>query len=177
MCVDVYTHGTCTSHLHSPTANFTAPVLPIRLNNGSTHSIATPSLYYGRVEIFVNGSWGTVCDDNWGIQDGQVVCRQLSKCRMCMCACVCAMHVYVCMCMCYACVCMCVCYACVCVHVYVLCMCMCAFVCAMHVYVCICMCYACVCMCMCYACVCMCSTCCNKKSPVLFTTDSKPHPP
>ena len=93
---NVYTHGTCTSHLHSPTANFTAPVLPIRLNNGSTHSIATPSLYYGRVEIFVNGSWGTVCDDNWGIQDGQVVCRQLSKCRMCMCACVCAMHACAC---------------------------------------------------------------------------------
>lgn len=45
-------------------------VVPVRLSDG--HSNRS-----GRVEMYINGVWGTVCDDHWNISSSTVVCRQL----------------------------------------------------------------------------------------------------
>ena len=47
----------------------------VRLVNGTNISSSNPS--EGRVEVCINGTFGTVCNKRWNTLDAGVVCRQL----------------------------------------------------------------------------------------------------
>ncbi|XP_073725828.1 scavenger receptor cysteine-rich type 1 protein M130-like [Misgurnus anguillicaudatus] len=63
------THLTCFTS-PSPYQRKCSNHLPLRLSGGK-------GLCSGRLEVYHNSVWGSVCDDLWDIRDAQVVCMQL----------------------------------------------------------------------------------------------------
>ena len=52
-------------------------------NYGDVQLVGGSELWEGTVEVCVNNSWGTVCDDSWSDSDASVVCAQLGYPTQC----------------------------------------------------------------------------------------------
>ena len=51
--------------------------IAIECATGEVRLVGGIVIHEGRVEICIDGIWGTVCGDMWDTDDANVVCRQL----------------------------------------------------------------------------------------------------
>ena len=52
-------------------------------SNGAVRLTGGSNQYEGRVELCVNGVWGSVCDSGWDNREASTVCRQLGYQGLC----------------------------------------------------------------------------------------------
>ena len=59
------------------TNKFDFPVLSAVYQNGDLRLVGSDFKAEGRVEIYHQNKWGTICDDRWGMEEADVTCKQL----------------------------------------------------------------------------------------------------
>ena len=47
------------------------------VNNGEIHLVGGQTAQEGTVKICMNGTLGSICDNTWGYEETEVVCREL----------------------------------------------------------------------------------------------------
>ena len=63
--------------VHTCTNKFDFPVVSAAPPDGHLRLVGSDFNAEGRVEIYHQKKWGTICDDWWGVEEAHVTCKQL----------------------------------------------------------------------------------------------------
>ena len=70
-------------HVLPPCLSVVTDVTYSNCSNGAVRLTGGSNQYEGRVELCVNGVWGSVCDSGWDNREASTVCRQLGYQGLC----------------------------------------------------------------------------------------------
>ena len=68
--MECYTYVRASNYIYTFTFAASIPNVQVRLADGDD-SLS------GRVEVYYNSQWGTICDDEWGFSNSKVICSML----------------------------------------------------------------------------------------------------
>ena len=74
ICIVLINAQLVTMNFKSTTATY---IMYTDCTDGDIRLVGGSSELEGRVEVCVDGVWGTVCSDLWGTEESSVACRQL----------------------------------------------------------------------------------------------------
>ena len=52
-------------------------IITLHVCAGNIQLVDGGSIYEGRIQVLIDGEWGTLCDRSFDFSDAQVACRQL----------------------------------------------------------------------------------------------------
>ena len=76
-CIYTRTHIHAPTHMHFAHSHTCTHLSSAKCTDGDIKLVGGSSSNEGTLQVCVKNTWGTICDNNWSMQDATVACKQL----------------------------------------------------------------------------------------------------